>query len=63
MDLMTKIFIHGRESVVRNSRGQTLSEYSLIFAAIVILAFGGYHALGNNIGSLANSINYSLTSA
>jgi Flp pilus assembly pilin Flp len=63
MELMTKIFIRMRESVVRNTRGQTLTEYSLIFAAIVIAAFGSYRALGNNIGSLAKGVNSSLTSA
>jgi Flp pilus assembly pilin Flp len=63
MELMTKIFIRTRESVVRNTRGQTLTEYSLIFAAIVIAVFGSYRALGNNIGSLAKGVNSSLTSA
>jgi Flp pilus assembly pilin Flp len=63
MDLMTKMFIHMRESVVRNTRGQTMTEYALILAAIAVVAFGSYRALGNNIGSLAKGVDSALTSA
>jgi hypothetical protein len=63
MDLITRMFIRSRKSVARNTPGQTLTEYTLIFAAIVIVTFGSYRALGNNIGSLAKGVISSLTSA
>ena len=62
MESATKIFIHLRESVVRNINGQTLTEYTLVLSAVAILAFTAYLALGNNVGSLANGVDSSLTS-
>jgi Flp pilus assembly pilin Flp len=63
MELVTKMFIRARESVVRNSRGQTMTEYALILAAIAIVVYGAYAAMGNNIGSLGNGVDSSLTNA
>ena len=60
---MTKMFIRARESVVRNTRGQTMTEYALILAAIAVVVYGTYRALGNNIGSLANGVDSALTNA
>jgi Flp pilus assembly pilin Flp len=47
MDSMTKMFIRARESVVRNARGQTMTEYTLILAAIAVAVYGTYATLGN----------------
>ncbi len=63
MGIITKIFICARESVVRNSRGQTMTEYALILAAIAVVVYGTYKALGNNIGSLAKGVDSALTNA
>jgi Flp pilus assembly pilin Flp len=63
MKSMTKMFIRARESVVRRARGQTMTEYALILAAIAVAVYGTYVALGNNIGSLANGIDSALTNA
>ena len=38
MESATKIFIWLRESVVRNINGQTITEYTLILAAIAVVA-------------------------
>ena len=62
METTTKMFIRLRESVVRNINGQTLTEYTLVLSAVAIAAFTAYHVLGNNVGSLANGIDSSLTS-
>jgi Flp pilus assembly pilin Flp len=56
MESVTKMFIRARETVVRNTRGQTMTEYALILAAIGVVVYGVYAAMGNNIGSLANGI-------
>jgi Flp pilus assembly pilin Flp len=63
MESATKMFIRARESVVRNTRGQTMTEYALILAAIAVVVYGAYAAMGNNIGSLANGVDSSLTNA
>ncbi len=63
MELVTKLFIRARESVVCNTRGQTMTEYALILAAIAVVVYGAYRAMGNSIGSLANGIDSALTSA
>ncbi len=63
MGLMTKIFIRAREFAVRKTRGQTMTEYALILAAIAVIVFGAYKKLGNNIGSLANGVDSALANA
>ena len=63
MDSVTRMFIRTRESVVRNTRGQTMTEYALILAAIAIVVYGTYRVLGNNIGSLASGIDSALSNA
>ena len=63
MESVTKMFIRARESVVRSARGQTMTEYALILAAIAVVVYGTYKALGNNITSLASGIDSALTNA
>ena len=63
MESVTKMFIRARESVRRKVRGQTMTEYALILAAIAVVVYGVYAAMGNNIGSLANGIDSALTNA
>jgi Flp pilus assembly pilin Flp len=63
MKSVTKMFIRARESVIRELRGQTMTEYALILAAIAVVVYGTYMALGNNIGSLANGVDSALTNA
>ena len=63
MESVTKMFVRVRESVVCNARGQTMTEYALILAAIAVVVYGAYAAMGNNIGTLANGIDSALTNA
>jgi len=63
MESVTKMLVGARESLVRRARGQTMSEYALILAAIAVVVYGTYRALGNNIGSLANGIDSTLINA
>jgi Flp pilus assembly pilin Flp len=63
MELMTKMSIRARESVVRNTRGQTMTEYALILAAIAVVVYGTYRVLGNSIDSLASGVDSTLTNA
>jgi len=63
METVTKIFVHAREFMVRKTRGQTMTEYALVLAAIAVAVYGTYRALGNNIGSLASGVDSTLTNA
>jgi Flp pilus assembly pilin Flp len=63
MEPATKLFVRARESVVRNTRGQTMTEYALILAAIAVVVYGVYAAMGNNIATLASGIDSALTNA
>ena len=62
MGLVLKTFIRAHESVVRSTRGQTMTEYALILAAIAVVIYGTYRALGNSITSLATGVDSSPTS-
>jgi Flp pilus assembly pilin Flp len=63
MGFVTRTFISSRESVLHSLRGQTMTEYALILAAIAVVVYGAYAAMGNNIGSLANGVDSALTNA
>jgi Flp pilus assembly pilin Flp len=63
MESVTKMFVRARESVVCELRGQTMTEYALILAAIAVVVYGVYRVLGNNIGSLASGVDSTLTNA
>lgn len=45
------------------ARGQTMTEYALILAAVAIVVYATYQVMGNDIGSLVNKIDTALTSA
>ena len=42
MESVTKLFVRARESAVRSARGQTMTEYALILAAIAVVVYGTY---------------------
>ena len=42
MESVTKMFVRVRESVVLSTRGQTMTEYALILAAIAVVVYGTY---------------------
>jgi Flp pilus assembly pilin Flp len=63
VESVTKMFIRARESAVRNTRGQTMTEYTLILSAIAVAVFGIYRVLGNNVSSLASGVDSTLTNA
>ncbi len=63
MGFVSKSYIRARESVLACGRGQTMTEYALILAAIAVVVYGVYAAMGNNIGSLASGVDSSLTNA
>ena len=63
MKLIQRIFIRTREALVGNRKAQTMTEYVMIVAAIAVVVYGTYMALGNNISSFANGADSVLTNA
>jgi len=63
MEFITKTLVKVREWHKGLTRGQTMTEYALIMAAVAVVVFVTYQAMGNDIGSLVNKINTDLTSA
>ena len=47
----------------RRERGQTMTEYALILAAVAIVAYITYQVMGQDIGSMVNTIDAALAAA
>ena len=39
------------------ARGQTMTEYALILAAVAVVVYAGYRTMGTNISSLLSTVN------
>lgn len=63
MSFITKTYLRAREMAKAVSKGQTMTEYALILAAVAVVVFVTYQTMGTDIGSLVNSVNSDLTSA
>jgi len=63
MKSIAQVLIDAREFVVRNTRGQTMTEYTLVLAAIAVVVYGVYRVLGNNVSTLASGVDSTLTNA
>jgi Flp pilus assembly pilin Flp len=51
------------EKIRKLAKGQTMTEYALILAAVAIVVFVTYQLMGQDIGSLVNKIDNALTTA
>jgi Flp pilus assembly pilin Flp len=63
MELIMKTLVRVREWHKGLSKGQTMTEYALIMAAVAVVVFVTYQTMGNDIGSLVNKVNTDLTTA
>jgi Flp pilus assembly pilin Flp len=63
MSKFATIYLKLRESTRALAKGQTMTEYALILAAVAIVVFVTYQTMGNDIGSMVNGINTDLTTA
>ena len=54
---------NARKLVLRKTRGQTMTEYALIIAAIAVVAWGAYNLMGQSIGTMASGIDSNLTNS
>jgi Flp pilus assembly pilin Flp len=57
MDLFNRLFIRARES----SRGQTMTEYAMILSAVAVVVFVTYKVFGQDVSSLVNHVDATLT--
>ncbi len=56
MDAITRMVVKVRES----ERGQTMTEYALILAAVAVIVYVGYQAMGTTISSVLSSVDSQL---
>jgi Flp pilus assembly pilin Flp len=63
MDLLTTLYVKVREFHKRLSKGQTMTEYALILAAVAVVVFVTYEVMGQDISSLVNFIDSDLATA
>ncbi len=63
MEAITKVLVRVREWHKQMSKGQTMTEYALIMAAVAVVVFVTYQTMGNDIGSLVGNINTDLTTS
>jgi Flp pilus assembly pilin Flp len=66
MDRMVTAYVcgrkHVRDIVSHGARGQTMTEYALILAAIAIAAYLTYQVMGQDISSMVTGIDTGLSS-
>jgi Flp pilus assembly pilin Flp len=60
---ITKLYVSVREFNRRLTKGQTMTEYALILAAIAVVVFVTYEVMGQDISSLVNRIDTDLSAA
>ena len=58
---ITRMYLKARELGKRLSKGQTMTEYALILAAVAIVVFVVYEVMGQDIGTLVSNIDNALT--
>jgi Flp pilus assembly pilin Flp len=63
MEVVQRLVVRAREALLGNRNAQTMTEYVLIVAAIAIVVYGTYQALGNNITSFVSGADSVLTNA
>jgi Flp pilus assembly pilin Flp len=66
MNGIVRAYVNGRELlhdiVSHGAKGQTMTEYALILAAIAIAAYLTYQVMGQDIGSMVSGIDAGLSS-
>ena len=56
MNALLKTYIRVREGLNRFHKGQTMTEYALIMAAIAVVVFVAYETLGQDITNLVDKV-------
>jgi Flp pilus assembly pilin Flp len=63
MQTIMRLYAKICQPAYRIHRGQTLSEYALIFLCIAVALIGGYQLIGNNLGNSVNGVTQVVSSS
>lgn len=63
VNLLTMLYVKIREFHKTLSKGQTMTEYALILAAVAVVVFVTYEVMGQQINNLVNFIDSDLSTA
>jgi Flp pilus assembly pilin Flp len=63
MEFTNRIYLRAREALVRSHRGQTYTEYALVFVFVIIVLITGYQKLGNTLYDAVQGVAGSVSSA
>jgi Flp pilus assembly pilin Flp len=63
MESLITFYVRMREFSKRLSKGQTMTEYGLILAAVAVVVFVTYQVMGQKVSTLTNKIDIDLTVA
>ena len=63
METLTKAYVKVREYGKKLTKGQTMTEYALILAAVAVVVFVTYEVMGQDISALVNKIDSDLSTA
>jgi Flp pilus assembly pilin Flp len=58
---ITRMYLKALAMGKRRNKGQTMTEYALILAAVAIVVFITYEVMGQDIGKLVNNVDSALT--
>jgi len=59
MEFLTRMLVKARGW----RKGQTMTEYALILAAVAIVVYATYQIMGQDIGSMVNKVDTALTAS
>ena len=63
MNQISAVYVNVCEKARCGLRGQTMTEYALILAAVAIVAYVTYQVMGQDIGSMVDKIDSALMTA
>jgi Flp pilus assembly pilin Flp len=63
MERLTKWYVRVREFQKKLTKGQTMTEYALILAAVAVVVFVTYEVMGQKITALVQNIDSDLSAA
>ena len=63
METLTNAYVKVREFYKKHTKGQTMTEYALILAAVAVVVFVTYEVMGQKITALVQAIDTDLATA
>ncbi len=63
VNFLTTLYVKVREFHMGLGKGQTMTEYALILAAVAVVVFVTYEVMGQQINNLVNFIDSDLSTA